>query len=750
MTPAFLQNELVRAFCWTLIHSLWQGLILAAVTGLVLVLTRRSHAKKRYGLLSMLFFLFLVVATATFVREINLVKPAGALPVSSGQVLQQVLASDLAVRTQVAGLSVAKDGFVQRFVDYFNANSAMVVMIWFIIFFAKLIRLGGDLFYIQRLRSYKTNSPAGEWKKKIKLLAEKIGLPKQVQLLESAIIKVPVTMGVFKPMILLPVGLLAYLPADEIEAILLHELAHIKRRDYFVNLLQSLAETIFFFNPALLWLSSMIRDERENCCDDIAIAVTNNKTNFINALISFQEYHYAKPNYGMAFPGKKQQLLNRVKRIVSNNNKTLNAAEKSMLGFGVALLLLFSLVTAQQTQVNPDKTIRTIKAEQKPYTVKSDVIRGFKTLRDESPIKSATFHADTLHPEVLAKVSADVAPLAPPAPESGTDMIQRKMSFAKDTLVNHFSSFSTTSSDDGTTRTLMMDVVTKDGKRYTLKKVNDVLEAFSVDGKQIPPAEFGNYKKEIDSLEEAYRAGTERSKKRKEIAREQREDEHARRKEDLALRVQTMKEQRMEQDTKKQIQLEKRQYDAQERARERKEGTLKYADSTRERKPGRSLELEQKKEKLERISIDHKIEMKKNIDLQEKRQLDIKKQKITHEQLDSLKKISISKGRAYDARKEEWLRTRKAEDDSRMKASAAVMRNIIDDLENENVKVDTRKSWFALDNNKFIVDGKDMSKELHDKFKTKYLNKSDWGYYYGHVQVSGHGIFLDNKDVPAR
>jgi beta-lactamase regulating signal transducer with metallopeptidase domain len=85
--------------------------------------------------------------------------------------------------------------------------------------------------------------------------------------------------------------MLTTLPASEIEAILLHELAHIRRRDYLVNLLQSFSDIIFFFNPAVLWLSSLIRDERENCCDDIAIGEVKNKKQFIHALLSFQEYN---------------------------------------------------------------------------------------------------------------------------------------------------------------------------------------------------------------------------------------------------------------------------------------------------------------------------------------------------------------------------------------------------------------------------------------------------------------------------
>ena len=127
-------------------------------------------------------------------------------------------------------------------------------------------------------------APSAYWKEKIQQLADELQIRRRIQLLQSEIVQVPVVIGVLKPVILIPLGILSQLPPEQVEAILLHELAHIKRKDYLVNLLQSLAETIFFFNPAVLWVSSLIRDERENCCDDIAIAGTKNKAAFVNAL----------------------------------------------------------------------------------------------------------------------------------------------------------------------------------------------------------------------------------------------------------------------------------------------------------------------------------------------------------------------------------------------------------------------------------------------------------------------------------
>ena len=145
-------------------------------------------------------------------------------------------------------------------------------------------------------------------------------------------------------------GLLAGLPAEQVEAVLLHELAHIRRHDYFVNFLQTLAETVFFFNPGLLWISSLLRDERENCCDDIALEQTKNKREFVQALISFKEHSLAANQYPVAFPGKKNHLLHRVSRIMSNKNKTLGPSEKIFFMLGIVLLSVV-IATAAIAQI---------------------------------------------------------------------------------------------------------------------------------------------------------------------------------------------------------------------------------------------------------------------------------------------------------------------------------------------------------------------------------------------------------------
>jgi bla regulator protein blaR1 len=144
--------------------------------------------------------------------------------------------------------------------------------------------------------------------------------------------------GYLKPVILIPAGLLTGLGLQEVEMILLHELAHILRKDYLINIFQRLVETLFFFNPAILWLSARIRAEREHCVDDLVINHTKNKTAYIRSLLHYEQYRAGVPAYAMAFGGRKGTLA-RMDRLISHRNQALHKMEL----FGLGLLLVIGI-----------------------------------------------------------------------------------------------------------------------------------------------------------------------------------------------------------------------------------------------------------------------------------------------------------------------------------------------------------------------------------------------------------------------
>lgn len=320
----------------TLIHSLWQGAILAGITGLIVIFTRNAKAANRYLLLVGTLLLFAIVSVGTFCYE--LYQPV--VKATSAQIIYHV--------SGIPKISAAEQSLPRQLMKYVDNHTQIIVYVWFFIVLARSLQLATGLHNLYLLRSKKL-LPADEvWSKRMEALAYQLGIKRMIKIAESGIAKVPMVIGHLKPLILIPAGLLTALPPTEIEAILIHELAHIQRRDYLINLFQSLLEIIFFFNPAVLWLSSLIRTERENCCDDIAIQQTSSKVNYIKALVSCQEYQLSAPSYAMAFQGKRNELMGRVKRMASGTNYALNFRERSIL---FVILVTAGLLTLAFTNV---------------------------------------------------------------------------------------------------------------------------------------------------------------------------------------------------------------------------------------------------------------------------------------------------------------------------------------------------------------------------------------------------------------
>jgi bla regulator protein blaR1 len=136
------------------------------------------------------------------------------------------------------------------------------------------------LMYIEILRNRHLHSLSIEWQSRMNLYKNRLRINKAVELSESALVAVPMVVGWLKPLILIPVGTVNKMSVPQVEAILAHELAHIAGRDYVLNIIQTLVEILFYYHPAVWWISANIRAERENRCDDIAIRLCGNSLTF--------------------------------------------------------------------------------------------------------------------------------------------------------------------------------------------------------------------------------------------------------------------------------------------------------------------------------------------------------------------------------------------------------------------------------------------------------------------------------------
>ena len=366
--------ELQTAIYTTLLHSLWMGLILSLVTSLIIVSTRKQSAVLRYNLLAGTLLVFVLSIAFVFYQTLN-----NGLKIESVTTLPSAEQVSNAIQLNPVGENSYLNS-AQSIVSFWGNYSNQIVLIWFLIICAKSIQLFIGLQSIRHIKSTNVFSAGTFWEQKVADVARKLNIKKPVLILQSGLAKVPMIFGHFKPVILIPLGLLNGLAEKEVEAIISHELAHLKRNDYLVNLIQSFVEIVFFFNPGVLWISKLIREERENCCDDLALSCLDSKHQYIKALISCQEFTASHPSYAMAITGRKNSLKDRVSRLVFDSNSSLNKVEKTLLCIGLVSLVIISTAFTK---------VRSYVKENKILTVKEVTMFFESTPQDTTMLQSA-------------------------------------------------------------------------------------------------------------------------------------------------------------------------------------------------------------------------------------------------------------------------------------------------------------------------------------------------------------------------
>lgn len=410
LSLAGISDKMIPAFSWMLIHSLWQGLLLSIIAGAVLMLNKKAGAVYRYNLALLLFAAFAGMCTLTFIWEWRHVTSSTLVQPIAGTIGENFSAL-------FSGKAQSLRQLAKSFTGYFSANAPLIVMIWFVFFLFKSVKMIACLVYNQRIRTRQIYEPVQYWADKVFEFSEKLHIKKAVRLLQSGYVKMPVVIGHLKPIILMPVGLMSGLPAEQVEAILLHELAHIRRNDYFINFLQNIAETIFFFNPGLLWISSILREERENCCDDIALAQTQNKRGLIEALISFKEHELYGGRYATAFPAKKKNyLLRRVSRIMDSRHEALGFGER-MLFMGGIIVLCVVITTATVAQIKGHSIARILPIIRVVKTVQPAALKDEKksTIISFSHIRISHSKKMTISMTGIKHELVESPEIAPPA-----------------------------------------------------------------------------------------------------------------------------------------------------------------------------------------------------------------------------------------------------------------------------------------------------------------------------------------------
>jgi beta-lactamase regulating signal transducer with metallopeptidase domain len=303
----FLSQFWVQRLGWTLLHFLWQGTAIVIVYAMLRSwLARSLSAKRRYILACAALAVMAIAPPLTFLLIPNLHETS--TPFVSAQI----------------ALWTISPSESQRFLT-------SVVALWLLGVLVFSLRLFGGWRFTARLRSASHPAPA-EWQQAVGKIAARMGgvlsgamrpgAQRSVVLRVSSMVDVPTVIGWLRPVILMPVEFFAGLPAGHITALLAHEMAHIRRRDYLASLLQSVAEAVLFYHPAVWWISEQIRAERELCCDDLAVVASGDVLIYAQALAALEARRPSRLRPVLAANGG--SLVNRIRRLIEPSHAVAN------------------------------------------------------------------------------------------------------------------------------------------------------------------------------------------------------------------------------------------------------------------------------------------------------------------------------------------------------------------------------------------------------------------------------------------
>ncbi len=419
-------------------HSLWQAMLVALLMAGAMILLQKRPARVRYVLANGSLLLVILLACYTFAS------------IYYGGTDEKVSATLLGGTEVGVATENFQTSFWAIFETYFNEHMPLIVVIWLMGMVLFLLRMLGGLAYVEYLKNRFTREMPENWQLQLKQLINKLSLKREVRILESALVTVPMVIGWVKPVILIPVGAVNGLTADQAEAVLAHELAHISRHDFLINILQSIVEVLFYFNPAIWWISAVIRSERENCCDDIALELCNNRLVYAKALVAIEEQNQVKvPGMALAFSNGKKQTLNRIRRILNHPQNKSKIMEK----FAITSLLLLTILVVSMSEYNAADFIseEALHSDSEIITIESSI----EPLRSDA----TTFARETNH---IQKVTVTV-----------TDTLPK----GKNRLI-----------------------VEREDQKMEVEIEDGEIKAMKIDGKEIPKEEFEQHVVEVEEL----------------------------------------------------------------------------------------------------------------------------------------------------------------------------------------------------------------------------------------------------------
>ena len=390
-----MDNWIVENLGWTLLHSLWQIGFVALILFVVLQILRDFSANLRYLLSVSALSLSLILPLLTFIyfsSEMKQPQPKiqNVSPLSKQAPIQETKRQIISENIDVPPIISAENSVSSPPSNI--RQMPILVGFWLIgvLFFS--VRLLGGIWTIHRYKTKEVSIVETHWQTKFDELCKHLNIRQKVRFLQSKKVEIPMVIGWLKPVVLVPASVFLQVSPKELETILIHELIHIKRRDYLVNFLQSLVEILFFYHPFVWWISAKIRQEREFAVDEFLSQIfETERIIYAKALASLEEIRTI-PTTNLVMAANGGNLMKRIENIL-NGNKKINSKNVSIWSavFAVTFVLgvtagFYWLKTSEINKSKKGRKVAVVFSDFSPNISKSKSVQHILELQKKYEI----------------------------------------------------------------------------------------------------------------------------------------------------------------------------------------------------------------------------------------------------------------------------------------------------------------------------------------------------------------------------
>ena len=347
------------ALGWTLLHFCWQGTVLALLYVLADRLTLRSETRVRYGIAMVALLWMPVAAAATFLEQtlltVHVLRNGQDVAASQLGPLHAMVIHDIPFAAPVVTRGEVWIAWnADRILPFLDA-------IWVVGVLLLAVRAIGGWVQLEQFRRRARCAVPVELEASFHRILERLQVGRKVVLRVSDEVISPLAMGAWRTVVVLPLSAVMQLEPAQLEAVLAHELAHVRRWDYLCNLLQTAIECLLFFHPAVWWMSRRVRDLREICCDEVAAKSCSDPVIYVEALLRLEEQRAARFELAMALDGNQPgNLLARVKQVLGEG---MHMERKAMSGVRVAVagVVVLSLLVGPKVANGLETATKTLR-----------------------------------------------------------------------------------------------------------------------------------------------------------------------------------------------------------------------------------------------------------------------------------------------------------------------------------------------------------------------------------------------------